>query len=388
MVAPSPADIRHANALTCVHVLRTSAGPLTISDITQRTGLSRPTVDAVIAGLEAHGVVAGATADSATTSGGRPARRFQFQADSAIVAGVDAGPRNIRVLLANLQGTVIARAERTIDGAPSASQRMDLVAETVRDACTAAGVSQGKLTALCLGVSGIMGFDNKLSHSFAVPEWNGADIAQRLGDTFNCDVVLENDIKLAAFAEHHMGAAQLVDNTLYVQIGHRISLALTRDGGIYQGAHRSAGEVGSLRGMHWTKNSVQGQLVWTSAPTAEQVFAKALAGDADALAEITHFAAEIAPRLTTVSLALDPDLIVVGGGLSQSGGLFVEILRDEIHRLIMIEGKPNVAASTLGSDGTVLGSLALAFETSSRRLFGIEGVPVPDITIATDEVTA
>ncbi|WP_051147376.1 ROK family transcriptional regulator [Glaciibacter superstes] len=401
MNTPSPADIRHANALTCVHVLRTSQGTLSISDVAQRTGLSRPTVDAVIAGLESHGLLSAAPADASTANGGRPARRFQFEAEHAIVAGVDAGPRNIRVVLADLQGRVVARAHREIGadsrkgtgqhgtGAPgtgkhdtgelSAMQRVEEVIATMHDALETAGIPPAKLQVACVGVSGIVGFDGRISQSFVVPEWNGIDIAKRIGQAFDCHVFLENDIKLAAFAEHHLGAAQLVSNTLYFQIGNRISLSLTLDGNIHHGFHRSSGEVGSLRGMRWTSSAVNGQLTWRSAPTAELVFAKALAGEPEAGAEMTTFVSEIASHIASVSLALDPDLIIVGGGLSRSGEPFVDLLRTEVHRLIMIEGKPNMVASTLGSDGTLLGALALAFQDCSTELFGLEGVPVPEI---------
>lgn len=382
MLTPSSADIRHANALVCVQVLRTAPGALTISDVVQRTGLSRPTVDAVIAGLEAHGILSAAAADASAASGGRPARRFRFEADNAIVAGIDAGPKNIRVLLANLQGTVIARAHRVVDAPLSALQRVSAVIDAVHEALATAEITPTKLRAACVGVSGIVGFDGKISQSFVVPEWNDIDVAKRISSAFDCHVFLENDIKLAAFAEHHLGVAQLVDNIVYFQIGNRISLALTLNGKIHQGFHRSAGEMGSLRGMRWTSSSESGQLIWKSATTAEQVFAKALAGKSNAIDEITQFTVEIAPQIATVGLAVDPDLIVIGGGLSRSGELFVDLLRAEVHRLIMIDGKPNVVASTLGSDGTLLGALALAFQNCSNELFGIDGVPVPEIVLS------
>jgi predicted NBD/HSP70 family sugar kinase len=379
MTTLSPADIRHVNALSCVHVLRGAPGALSISDVAARTGLSRPTVEAVVLDLESRGLLTEAPADPGPIGGGRPARHYRFDADNSIVAGIDAGPHNIRVVLANLRGTVLGRTDREIAGPLSGADRVDAVISAVDDALLASHLTSAKLRAACVGVSGIVGEDGAISQSFIVPEWNGVAVASQVGQAFGAHVFLENDIKLAGFAEHHLGAAQLAENIVYLQIGNRISMSLMIGGNIHQGFHRSSGEVGSQRGMRWTNSAVQGQLMWSSAPTAEQVFANARNGDPAATAEIERFVVEIAPHITTVGLAFDPDLIVVGGGLSRSGEPFVDMLRAEIHHLVMLEGKPAVAASTLGSDGTLFGALALAFQNSSKALFGIEGVPVPDL---------
>lgn len=374
-----PSDIRHANALACLDLLRSSHDPLTITDLARRTGLSRPTVEAVVLGLEAQGVVQERSAGSVAFSGGRPARRFGFAASHGLVAGIDAGPRNVRVMVANLKGTVVGRAHTRIEGNPEAAERIEVVHSTIRRAVEETGLEANRLRAACVGVSGILTADGKIGQSFNVPEWNHLDVASLLGDKLGCGVFLENDIKLAALAEHRLGAAQGSESSVFLQVGHRISLALTIGGRIHDGFHRSAGEIGSLRGMRWTPTSVRGQLTWQCAPDAAGVFAKALAGDPVALAEIREFTNQIAPRIATVALTVDPQLIVVGGGLSQSGQLFVDMLRTEVHRLIMLEGPPDVVCSQFGSEGTTLGALALAFKNSSHLLFGFKGVSVPEI---------
>lgn len=376
-----PANIRHANALACIDVFRAVDEPLSISDIAARTGLSRPTIESVISGFELRGLVTEVEAAEAASSGGRPARRYALEATSALVAGIDAGPRNVRVLIADLRGHIIARATKVIAGAPASDERLDIVSAVTAEALERSGVPAANLQAACIAVSGIVGESGRLIDSFAVPEWNGVSIAEHIAAGFDCAAVLENDIKLAAYAEHHMGAAQDVDNILFIQIGNRISLSQTFDGQIFQGAHRSAGEVSSLRGMHWTKTSVKGQLTWRSGQTAEQVFASAATGDATALDEVTAFIQEIAPLLTTVSLVVDPARIVVGGGLSRAGDLFVDMLREEMHRLIVLANKPEVTASPLGSIGTASGALALAFQFGSESLFGIADVTVPTFVL-------
>jgi predicted NBD/HSP70 family sugar kinase len=383
MDTPGPADIRHGNALACLEVMRNANGALTISDVVSRTRLSRPTVDAVIAGLEARGTVLAAGADSSGTAGGRPARRFVFGAMSGVVAGIDAGPAAVDVVIADLQGRIVSRASRPVESGATGDQRLEILLDSVRAALFTAGVSPDRLRGACVGVSGIIGVDGKLARSFFVPEWNDTDVAGRLAAELGCTVFLENDIKLAAYAEHHLGVARDAECILYFQIGSRISFAYTLNGHIHQGAHRSAGEVASLRGMRWTSNSVRGRLTWHTAATAEQVHDLAVSGDPAATAELDRFTTEIATRIATFSLAFDPDVIVVGDGLARDRPPFIERLRAEVHRLILIDAKPEVIASSLHSDGTLFGALALAFERCSTELFGFDGVPVPAIHSST-----
>jgi len=387
MNALGPADIRHANTHACIAALRATEKPLSIADLSAATGLSRPTVDAVLATMEQRGLVA-ALAPEMVGAGGRPARRYAMDATNGIVAGIDAGPHNVRVMLADLRGRVIACVEHPVPAQPSAEARLDFVADVITEALTTSGAAPAALRAACVAVSGILSDDGRLVDSIAVPEWNGLAIADLIGTRFDCAALLENDIKLAALAEHHAGAARDVDDILFIQIGNRISLGQTAKRQIFQGAHRSAGEVGSLRGMRWASNSVKGQLTWRSAQTAEEVFAHATGGDEAAMDEVRTFTQEIAPLLATVSLVVDPARIIVGGGLTRSGDLFVDMLRAEIDHLVVLPRKPEVVASPLGSRATAVGAMALAFETWSSELFGVSDVPVPEIALTRGAVAA
>lgn len=389
MSTSSPTSIRHANALTCLQVLRNAQGIVSISDIANRSGLSRPTVDAVVSGFEAQGLVTEAPAGNSHATGGRPARQFRFAASSSIVAGIEASPNNIRIILADLGGGLQGRLDRPIVGPLTGKERIEAVISALEEALTRTGIPSGKLRAACVGVSGIIDANGCPSNSFVVPEWNGVDVAAAIAAAFSMHVFLENDMKLAGFAERHLGAAQQAEDFIYLQIDKLISMSLMINGDIHQGAHRFAGEIGSQRGMRWTSTSVQGHLTWSSAPTAELVFARAMANDPDAVKEIAQFISEIAPHIAMMGLVLDPELIVVGGGLSGSNAHFVTMLQDEVHRLVMLDAKPDMVASPLGSDGTLFGALALAFKQSSQVLFGFDHVPVPYIAhmVATQDTT-
>src|SRR5699024_9146146 len=142
-----------------------------------------------------------------------------------------------------------------------------------------------------------------------------------------------NDIKLAALAEHHLGDD--AESILFVQLGHRISVASILGGTILQGAHRLAGELGSQRGMRWTDASTRGRLQWSTGEEARPLLERAAQGEVAAQREIEEFCAQIAPRLATVLLTLDPERVVVGGGLSRAGETLLEPLRRALGDLLM-----------------------------------------------------
>lgn len=374
------AAVRLANSRECLLVLRDAAEPMTVGELAIRTGLSRPTVDAVLADLVDSGAVTSRSPAEAGTPG-RPARRFAFDPGAGLVVGVDVGVHQLRCRVADASGRVLLqRSEPAImDGTDRITNLArtveDLVAAAVDDHVGAPAGGTARPAAVGIAVPGILGRDDRVVQSLAIPEWIGVDLQARLSDRLGCPVTVENDIKAAAYAEHHVAA--VADNLIFLQIGHRISVAVIVAGKILQGSHRVAGELGSQRGMRWTSSSRRGDLLWSTGHDAEPLFARAAAGDHAARDEIEQFCAEIAPTISTLLLAVDPEVVIVGGGLSRSGPTLLDPLRRQVHRLLMTPEKPEFRSARLTTDGAVIGALGHAFEHSSAAVVGIPGVPPP-----------
>jgi len=363
MPLPNPSAVRRANARDCTVVLREAGGALTLAEIASATGLSRPTVDAVLEELRATGIAAPAPV-AASGSAGRPARRFRFDPTAASVAALDVGTRTVRCVVADAAGRMLARAEAPMQGP-------DPIAPLVQ-AVRGTGLAP---SAVGVAVPGILDPAGRVSRSLAVPALEGIDIAGTLAERLGCPVEVENDIKLAALAEHHLGPG--AEGIVLLQLGHRVSVAVIIDGAILQGAHRLAGELGSQRGMRWTDSSVRGRLTWSTGDDAQELLERAAAGDLDAVQEIEEFCAQIAPRLATVLLTVDPERVVVGGGLSRAGETLLEPLRRAVGRLLMTEHVPEVVPARLTTDGALVGALGLGFAHGSARITGVPDVPAP-----------
>jgi predicted NBD/HSP70 family sugar kinase len=108
----------------------------------------------------------------------------------------------------------------------------------------------------------------------------------------------------------------------------------------------------------------------------EEVFAAAQTGDADALQLVTRFAHRIIRGIAVVGLTVDPDVIVIGGGLS-AGPVLLGALQSELARLVTRSTQPPLVSSTLGRNGVALGGLVRSLEVVSERLYGSTDIAVP-----------
>src|ERR1700760_226601 len=120
-----PPLLRQINSAHVVAALR-GAGPLSLSDLAARTGLSRPTVGQVVEQLHAGGLLAWVEpGQDGLPRSGRPARLVRFRSEAAHVVGIDIGRHKALVTVADLAGSTVARHLQDASGARS---RADLLA--------------------------------------------------------------------------------------------------------------------------------------------------------------------------------------------------------------------------------------------------------------------
>lgn len=363
------AAVRQANARDCLLVLRDAGQPLTVADLAGRSGLSRPTIDAVLQDLIAAGSVR--TADPLEAgSRGRPARRFVADPSTTLVAGAEVGADAIRCTITDAAGRLVAR---TRTPRPSDATTTDAVADAVT--ATIADQGDSRLAAVGLAVPGIIDHDHRRPGGVGVAELTGTDLAAELSQRLGCAVLVENDLKLAAYAEHHI--ARTAGNMIFVRLDRRISVALMIGGRVLHGSHRMAGEICAQRGMQWTTSYDDDGLHWSTGRDARPVFDRAAADDQQALAEIDAFCGQIANRLAAMVLTLDPEVVVVGGSLARAGEVLLRPLRGHLDHLLTTPFRPQVTAARLGTEGAAAGALGHAFDQASEQIFGIPAVPPP-----------
>jgi predicted NBD/HSP70 family sugar kinase len=283
-------------------------------------------------------------------------------------------------MICDLSGRRVGYAElpSAADNNPVRARGADALSLVPRTLEAAAGsLDLGRLRAVGVGLPGVVEADGQLRASLAMPELVGLPVAELLEKEFGQPVVVDNDIKLAALAEQRGGAGRGYSDVVYLQIGHRLSVSIVLNGVIRQGRHRLAGELGAQRGMRWTRNAQRGQLVWSSRPTSAEVLSAAAAGDTDALAELEDFCAQIAARIATVLLTVDPEVVVVRGGAAQDSGALLRPLAAAVEKDLVFPERPPFVASALGREAVVLGAVGNAFDRCSSGIYGVQDYPSP-----------
>ncbi len=288
-----------------------------------------------------------------------------------VIVGIDLGGTQVRLAIADRGGGIssIARARTTELGGPAGT-----VSWVVRQVERLAGGA--RLMAVGVGVPGPC--DPRSGTLVNPPNLAGwprtVPFAAMLRDALRTPVHLENDANLAAVAEHRRGAGRGVSDLAYVTWSTGIGAGLIIAGRLYSGAHGSAGEVGHMvldpagrlcrcgsRGCTEAYASGAAIADRTGKPAAE-VFAAARRGEPEALAVVEEAAAMVGIALMNLANLVDPELIVMGGGITASWALVRRRLYEPIRTspFITRNRRPRLVRATLGSQVGLVGAVEWA----------------------------
>jgi predicted NBD/HSP70 family sugar kinase len=383
----TPRLLRAHNERTLLEHLR-DAGPSSRPDLARIAGLSKPTVSQALANLESAGLVR--PVGPASPSLGRTAMLYEVDPTAGYVVGVDVGRAWIRVAAADLSGTIVARRDER-NRARSANALVKAVAAVAHDVVAAAGLTWKRVAHTVVGGPGVFDPDSDLlRHAPNVPGWSRPGVMSSLREALPPTVSLDNDANLAAVGERTYGSGRDARTFVYVSVGTGIGMGVIIDGELYRGAHGAAGEVGYLplsgderdgaagpdakrRGMLEEAASADAvvrtakRLGMEGATSAKRVFAAARAGDELALAAVEAEAERLALVVGTVAAIVDPEFVLLGGGVGSN----IDLLRPPLERRLaeLTPLAPPVAEGQLGQDATVLGAVASALDTARDLVF-------------------
>jgi glucokinase len=303
--------------------------------------------------------------------------------------GIDVGGTKIAALLVDRDGAVLAREVRPT---PAEDQRatLDTMVDAARAIATADVVGVGVAAAGMVDLEGLMRYAPNLS-------WRDAPLAPFVGDALGLPALADNDGNAAAWGEFRHGAGVGSRHMLLVSVGTGIGGGLVLDGSLYRGANGFAAEIGHIvvqpggarcgcgnRGC-WelvasgSAITRQGQNAATRHPhsllrelsagdpgavTGTMVTQAARADDTASRGIFVEVGHRLGVGIAGLVNVLDPDLVVVGGGVSEAGDLLLAPARDAFRR--SVEGprhRPEVpiVQAALGNDAGAIGVAALVF---------------------------
>src|SRR6059058_5182483 len=239
----TPALLRTLNQGALMQRLR-DHGPLSRAQLARDTGLSKPTVSQALAELEEAGLVR--PVGPAAPSRGRTAMLYEPDPTAGYVVGIDIGRAWIRVAVADLAGTIIARSD-TPNRARTGAAVVRTVAREARAAVKDAGIGWKRVVHTVVGSPGV--FDpstGRLWHAPNLPDWSKPGLADELRDALTPSTAIDNDANLAAVGERDFGRGRDARSFVYVELGTGLGIGIVIDGELYRGARGAAGEVGYI----------------------------------------------------------------------------------------------------------------------------------------------
>jgi glucokinase len=240
-----------------------------------------------------------------------------------------------------------------------------------------------------------------ISISPAIPYLNGAEFKTQLEQSLQLPVWLENDANVGAYGEMLMGAAVGVNNFIYIAIGTRVGAAVVLDGKIFHGTSGYAGELGHVsvdpEGKKCSCGGTGCLEKYVSAPsiaqrveerislnpssalkiitdrpvTAQDVSAAALVGDRMAGVIISEVGRYLGMAIANVINLLNPEMVVLGGGLIEAGDVLLKPTIEEVKRraLSPCYDDCRIIPGSLGTTAGVIGASLLVRDKLALKTF-------------------
>lgn len=323
--------------------------------------------------------------------------------DEDIFLGIDLGGTKIIAGLVDREGQIFARQHRKTQASEGPTAVLHRLIDAATQLLTAENLHRGQVAAIGVAAPGpIDARSGVVTAPPNLPGWIDVPLGQLIQNELGAPTFLENDGNAAALAEHRFGAGRGADHMIYVTASTGIGGGLILDGSLYSGATGAAAEVGHMtilpqgplcgcgnRGCLEALASGTAiarearERVARGAPTVitelaegnlDRISAKLVAqaanqGDAEAEAILSEAMNYLGLGMANLVNLFNPQLIVIGGGLTKMG----ERLFGPVRRIIDRRAFPTSAAAVeisraqLGDDVGLLGAAAVAMTAQEHN---------------------
>jgi len=372
-------------------------GDFTKADLAIYTDFSRTKITNCIDSLITKEIIV--TNKDTEYSGGRRSKTYGLNGNLGLVAGVDIGATSIDLGVADFSGKLLVRYAESATIKDGPIKILGRVCTLLEKLLLKQNLSIGKVKGIGIGVPGPVDFSvGALVSPPIMPGWDGYPIIQTVQQWFpSANVVVDNDVNVMALGEINQGAGQGVDNLIFIKIGTGIGAGIVCEGKIYRGFRGCAGDIGHIgvdkfgplchcgnKGCLETVAAgpaiAERALVAAQAGKssilikhyerngmvlrAEDVGNAAREGDATAIEVIRESGQYIGDVLASLVNFYDPEMIVIGGGVSNLGNLLLSSIRQAVlQRSTPLATRDlQIVFSEIGADAGVHGAVSLATE--------------------------
>ncbi len=381
--------MREINRSAILEIIRRES-PISRTDIAQKLDVSLPTVMRIVDALIEDGFVR--LQGETEWSGGRRRPLLEFDADGYVVLGVDMGGTKMYGAISDLGGNILDEAN--VDHhTPSGEENYEQLVALVDTLLASHKLEGRRVRGIGVGAPGVTLHREGLVKWAYSLNWRDFPLKARLAERYSLPITVDNDVNLAALGEFWFGAGQNTHNMILLALGTGIGAGIIIDGAIYRGASEASGEVGNMiPGREFLGKNYQdfGALEGMASGTGMANRARALLSSKRGAAELESLVAEdifeaawqgqewawtvinetvdyLTIAIVNLAASFDPELIVLGGGVSR----YADLLLEPITRRLAgtMPTLPKLVVSNLGLRATVMGAITNVLHNTSNYYF-------------------
>ena len=310
--------------------------------------------------------------------------------------GIDLGGTNIAVGVLDENTHILVKANCKTQVPCTPEELCDRMAATAEEALNKAGITYDDIAWVGIGVPGTIDHEGGVVRFSSNLQMKNVDLKTPMEQRTGRKVFIENDANAAAYGEYKTGALQGVANAVTITLGTGIGSGIILDGKIYSGSNFAGGELGHTviaydgrpcscgrKGCWETYASATGltvstreamlrvgekSVLWQMAGGKSENVNSRIAfdamrmGDAEAKAVVDQYISYLACGLTNCINIFQPDIICIGGGISNEGEYLLEPLRKAVEKeanAMNVEKKTEIRRASLGNDAGIIGAALL-----------------------------
>jgi glucokinase-like ROK family protein len=367
---------------------------ISIGEITRQTDLTAPSVFRLVKHLmENEGLVK--FSGVGPSNGGRPPVIYEFNGSEKYIIGIDVGATYIRAVLANLKAEILYEVQLLTEKEKGYNSVITKLTDLIRRLLSRQDTNSGNIIGIGIGVAGLIDKNKKRINFSPDFKWENVDFHDDLAKEFNIPVYLDNSTRLMALGELGYGIGKKCDNFIVINVGYGIAAGIVVNGETISGSFGHSGEFGHMtinpasdivcdcgrKGCIEALSSgrriaVMGKERVLECPILNDLCKGDLEKiDAKMIAEATRLGDKVAGEILDIAICnlsigirnlmnlLDPEKLLIGGGVSLSGSIFFDRLaRCMESNLMQTKADIPIQPVTFLENATIMGALTLVLD--------------------------
>ncbi len=350
--------------------------------------LSKVTISAVVDELLADQLIIELGAVKASSKGGRKPVPLALNGDRGYVIGLDIGTTNLVAAVSDITGSIKCENRVSTDRNHALDAVLDQLTELISSLIADAGIDRETLFGVGVSTAGLVqrtsGFVKKSSEF----HWDNIPLQDILGTNIGLPIVVDNCTRAMTLGEIYYGDAIHDETVFYVNVGYGIGSAIVIHGKIYD-SHSEFGHIiirdaetrcncgkygclTTLSSGHAIERMANGNLRMEGNRWITAKMAAEMAEDGNEKArEIFKLAGtDLGHGIAIAANLLNPDRIIIGGGVAGAGDILMSPLRlaFEENAMEIIKEDVTLQTSQLGMEAGILGAVALGLNTAVFRV--------------------